>query len=97
MAMDKTEARELQADKIAVLRQMPYLELHAWAESGKVETESVRGSSGREYQLEIEAFWDGPRGGHVRVMVNIDDGGWRAFMPLTDDFIMAPDGSYVDE
>jgi hypothetical protein len=26
-------------------------------------------------------------------MVSIDDGGWRAFLPLTDDFIIAPDGS----
>jgi hypothetical protein len=27
----------------------------------------------------------------------IDDYGWRAFVPLTDDFIMAPNGSFVGE
>ena len=27
----------------------------------------------------------------------IDDGGLRAFAPLSDDFIMAPDGSFVGE
>jgi hypothetical protein len=96
-AMDKAEARELQADKIAVLRQMPYQELHAWAERGKVETESVLAQSGRDYQLEVQALWDDRKRGHVRVMVSVDEGGRRAFMPLTDDFIMAPDGSFVGE
>jgi hypothetical protein len=27
----------------------------------------------------------------------IDDGGWRSFAPLADDFIVAPDGSFVGE
>jgi hypothetical protein len=27
----------------------------------------------------------------------VDDGGWRAFVPVTDDFMIAPDGSFVDE
>jgi hypothetical protein len=49
------------------------------------------------YQIEIEVFWDNQRGGNVRVMGSIDDGGWRAFMPLTRDFIKAPDGSFVSE
>jgi hypothetical protein len=95
--VDKAEARKVQADKIAALRQTPYAELHAWAESGKVDTEVVRGPSGREYQLEVQAWWDGRPGEDVRVMVSVDDGGWRAFMPLTDDFIKAPDDSFVGE
>jgi hypothetical protein len=31
------------------------------------------------------------------VIVAIDDGRWRAFSPLSVDFIMAPDGSFVGE
>jgi hypothetical protein len=31
------------------------------------------------------------------VLASIDDGGWSAFIPLTDDFIIAPDGSFVGE
>ena len=30
-------------------------------------------------------------------MVHVDDGGLRAFVPLTEDFIMAPDGSFIGE
>jgi hypothetical protein len=38
-------------------------------------------------------FWDGKKGADLRVMVAADDGGWRAFKPLTDDFVMRPDGT----
>jgi hypothetical protein len=64
---------------------------------GKPETFQITGEDGSSYQLEAQAFWDGSKGGDVRVMVAADDGGWRAFKPLTDDFIMRPDGSFVDE
>jgi hypothetical protein len=33
----------------------------------------------------------------MRVAGSIDDGGWRAYLPLCRDFIMAPDNSFVDE
>jgi hypothetical protein len=32
-----------------------------------------------------------------KVAISIDDGGWRAFVPLTDAFIMASNGSFVGE
>jgi hypothetical protein len=57
----------------------------------------LRGPSGAEYQVEIEAVWDSRQKGHVRVIASIDDGGWRAFVPLCDSFIKAPDGSFVGE
>jgi hypothetical protein len=31
------------------------------------------------------------------VLVNVDDGGWRAVAPLTQTFIRAPDGLFVGE
>jgi hypothetical protein len=95
--MDKAEARKLMSDKLAELRNMRYEELHAWAESRRVGVEDVVGRSGRKYHLEIQSMWDGRKGEDVRVIVAVDDGGWRSFMPLSDDFIMAPDGSFVDE
>ena len=62
---------------------------------GKVETKERVGEDGKTYQLEIQAFWDSKKGADVRLMVAADDGGWRAFKPLTGDFIMRPDGSLV--
>lgn len=43
---------------------------------------------------EVQAFWDDEPDGAIRVMASIDDGGWRAFVPLTEDFILAPDGTF---
>jgi len=57
----------------------------------------VTGTSGTHYQIEVEIFWDNKPNGNARVLGLIDDGGIRAFLPLSEDFIMTPDGSFVDE
>ena len=58
----------------------------------------VLGPSGTKYKIEVEAVWDsGTKGGDLRVIGSIDDGGWRAFHPIGRDFIMAPDGKFVGE
>ena len=42
-------------------------------------------------------MWDRGKEGDLRVLVMIDDGGWHAHGPLVEDFIIAPDGSFVGE
>jgi len=46
------------------------------------------GVSGVKYQIEIQVFWDDPNECAIRVLGSIDDGGWRAFFPMNDSFIM---------
>ncbi|HEX6676020.1 MAG TPA: hypothetical protein VF486_13435 [Actinomycetes bacterium] len=92
--MDKAEARQLLAAKLAELRRLSYAELLRYREPEGFE---VTGPSGTAYQFEVEAFWDDRKQRHLRVLVSIDDFGWRAFRPLTGDFIIAPDGSFVGE
>lgn len=77
------------------LRQLPYSELIKLI--GKPQRKQVVGEDEISYQLEIEAIWDINRAEDLRVIVSADDGGWRALKPLTDDFIMRPDGSFVGE
>jgi hypothetical protein len=60
-------------------------------------TREVVAASGAVYQIETQVFWDGKPERDIRVMVSVDDGGISAFKPLTDDFIVAPDGSFVGE
>jgi hypothetical protein len=60
---------------------------------GRVHTRTERGTDGRTYQIEIEAEWDDQPGGAVRVVGAIDDGSFRNFLPLSAEFIVAPDGS----
>lgn len=51
-------------------------------------------SDGRVYQVEILSFWDNASNGHIRIVFSIDDGGWRAWVPVTQTLLLSPDGSY---
>jgi hypothetical protein len=93
--MNTEEARQLLADHLEQYRALPYEELVR--RISHVDTAEVIGAAGEQYQLEIQVIWDGPRGEAVRVLGAIDDGGWRAFIPLTADFAMGPDGRFVGE
>lgn len=91
--MDKDEARQIAQEYLVELRQLSYQELCEL----KAETVERVGPSGAIYQVETLSFWDDDEGGDIRVIVSVDDGGWRAFHPLSEGFIMAPDGTFVGE
>ena len=48
---------------------------------------------GQWYQIKIEAFWDRDPGGDLHILGRIDDGGWRAWLPISHSFIRKPDGT----
>jgi hypothetical protein len=90
--MSKGEARDILARRIAELRQQSYDTLKArWLD--QPDCEQVTAESGREYGVEIEALWDDLEKRHLRVIVSVGD----RFMPPTDGFIVAPNGSFVGE
>ena len=94
--MDAQEARSLLAEQIARFRARSYADLVAII--GLADCIEIAGPSGQSYQVELNVFWDHKPGGNVRVAAAIDDGSFRAsFSPLSDDFIIAPDGSFVGE
>ena len=89
------EGRELLLAELACWRAKSYGELVALIDS---ENHSERTTgTGSRYGLEVSIHWDDRAGGAVRVIGNVDLGGWTAFVPWTDDFIKAPDGSFVGE
>jgi hypothetical protein len=56
----------------------------------------VSGQDGKKYHIESQAFWDAKKDGNIRVMVLVDDGGLTSsFKPLSGDFIITPDGSFI--
>ena len=93
--MDKVEALSVLQRQLERYRGLGYAELLRLLD--EVVSLEVTGPSGTTYQVEIEAVWDGATGGDLRVIGMIDDGGWRAFVPVTSDFIIAPDGSFIGE
>ena len=94
--MDKGEARGIALAQIDDLRRMRWGELRD-RYLDKPETVEVRGATGTIYQVQTQAFWDSRKDGDLRIIVAVDDGGWRAFVLLSEDFVLAPDGSFVGE
>ena len=94
--MNKDEARAVLEAELAGLRNETYSAL-VQRMSESVLTCERSGPSGAKYQLEVQVFWDDHPGGNIRVMGSIDDGRWRAFVPLSSDFIKSSDGSFVGE
>lgn len=94
--MDKEEAGLVLAQHLSGYRAIAYADLAG--RIGTTETAEIEAPSGAAYQLEFQFFWDSKPNGDVRVLGAISDGGLRTFInPLSDDFIMAPDGTFVDE
>ena len=94
-AMDNDEARGLLRQRLDLYRTRSHHELQALIADPEV-IELV-GPSGTRFCIEVLAVWDDQVGGQLRVIGSIDDGGWRAFKPLTDDFIMRRDGTLVSD
>ena len=93
--MNKEEAQSILEKQIEGYRGLNYKELIMLI--GNLETFQVLGDTGTQYQLEIQAFWDDQPNGNIRVLGSINDGGIRAFVPLSVDFIVAPDGTFIGE
>jgi len=90
--MDEHEVRALLEERLAEWRRRPCDEF-ASRVGGEPATAELKGPSGTAYQLEVQVHRDAAPGGNVRVLAAIDDGGLRAFVPLTDDLIMAAEFS----
>ena len=96
-ALNTAEAKTILDAELAKLRAKPYGELVSLIK--EVQTLEVTASSGACYQLEFEAIWDDPSKPNdvLRVFGSIDDGGIRAYFPLSDSFLITPLGEFLDE
>ena len=95
--MNKDEARAVANGFLASYRAKPYPQLAALV--GSTQIAEVTARSGTSYQIELEVFWDDPKShdGVLRVRAAVDDKALRAFLPLCEDFLIKPDGTFGDE
>jgi len=106
--MDETddltrEASAWVAHQIAGLRRLSYDNLLGYL--NKPAHEEMTASSGQTLIRETQVFWDGRRNGPLRVIVDVwqphsdSERRWRRVKRsiAIDDFIRAPDGSFVGE
>ena len=95
--MDRQEAGELAERVLHELRAGPYDALVSRF-LDRSEWTRATAPSGRRYDVQTSAFWDDEAERHVRVMVAVSDRSrWGFVRPVTDDFIIAPDGTFVGE
>ena len=94
--MNQDEALRLLELELDTFRGVSYANLAARIDQGPIVSERT-GQDGAVYQLEVQVLWDGPTGGDVRVMGSIDDGSWRALVPVTRSFIKSAGDRFVGE
>jgi hypothetical protein len=91
--MNEQAASECLALQSTELQQLTYKELTSLID--KPCSKWVTGPDGQQYQVQVKVFWDSKKSENVRVILSIDDGGLRAFVPLTDSFIMSRTGQLL--
>ena len=91
--MDSDEAKKLLTQELNSFAVRRYDELVALIKHDDVKI--LKGPSGITYQIETSVFWDSEPNGNLRIVASIDDGGWRALVPLTESLIMRPDGTLL--
>ena len=88
--MNSDEARKIVRQELMKFRTRRYAQLSRLVGT-RMPTIVVKAASGSEYQVVVQVHWDGKPNGAIRVVGLIDDGGWRAFVPMSEDFIIGPD------
>jgi hypothetical protein len=99
--VDEPEARAELTAALLPLREITYANLVARFIGADSEWISVHDVSGREYDIQIQGFWDSRKHENIRVSACISESKsrrWRFVVrPLCDDFIKAADGAFVGE
>ena len=90
--MDKSEAKRVLVKHLGKYKAKTYAELKELID--ELDVCEIAGRSGVLYQLEVQVIWDDKPNGLIRVHAAIDDGGWRAYCPLSGSLLVSP--SHLD-
>lgn len=86
--MDNTEAQKVLREQLVPFSGRSHFELTRLVEEKRVEAYAVHTKGGKTYQVEIRFFWDDQPGDTIRILGSVDDGGIRAFFPLTESVLI---------
>ncbi len=94
--MNKGEAKAVLKSELEKYRTRSYKSLLQLLQT--LDAYEIDSPSGVKYQIEIQAMWDDQPNGDLRVLGGIDDGGLlSSFAPLTESFVLTPEGKFVEE
>jgi hypothetical protein len=86
--MDNEEALSLLKNFLDRVEAAGYVALSKRA--GESDSLEVVGASGKKYQIEYDIQWDHKPDGAIRIIGSVDDGGLRAFAPVTKSRLVTP-------
>jgi len=87
--MDNSEAKEILSSFLSVETGKGYSALRALVLQKHIESFEAPGPSGALYKIEFQYFWDDKPEDVIRVIGAIDDGGFRAYCPLSMSELLA--------
>ena len=93
--LDKDKARAILNTELNKYKEKSYHELLPLLD--EKERLELQIDDRAEYQLVFDALWDDQKGGNLRVIGSIDDGGRSAYIPETASFIISPENKFIDE
>ena len=93
--MDKVEASRIADKDLEYYRRLSYEEIAS--KRGTQEAFERTSESGEPYQIEFDFIDEDSESGNIRVWAMVSYSWWTDFSPVSSDFIMAPDGSFIGE
>ena len=93
--MNREQAHAVARSALAGYRAEPYHALLRLIDEPDVMERKA--PDGTEYTVEVSAIWETEPQGRLLVLAAVSYSLWTDFAPVCDDFIIAPDGSFVGE
>lgn len=93
--MDKTQAKILATEELIPYRLLSYHELTE--KLGTQECFERLTEDGNEYRVEVDFMYDDEATKAIRVFSMISYSLWTDFSPISECFIKASDGKFIDE
>lgn len=94
--MNQKEAKQILDSIVGQYHKKSYAELVELI-NGDIGFFHVKGESGREYEIEIDVFWENKERGNVRFDAILDTGVISSFFPMRETFIKNPQDEFVEE
>jgi hypothetical protein len=96
IAMNKERASTLLLGELEKLKSVPYEQLKTLVLRDEPDSYVIVDED-TKYEIKIFYRWDSGKPGNIRVVGNINvAGGWSAYRPHSEDFIVRSDGSLVE-
>jgi hypothetical protein len=93
--MDRDEARAIAEKDLEFYRARSYEQIVG--RIGAQESFERVNERGEPYQIEFDFFYDDAEEKSIRVSGMVSYSFWTDFAPVTSDFIVAPDGTFIGE